>query len=81
MPVENLSAAMQTIGNYDLVEKIAEGGMGTVYRGRNRITGDVVAVKVVPQHLLSNPVVLKRFELEYNVARQIEHRQGLGLRS
>jgi eukaryotic-like serine/threonine-protein kinase len=73
MPVENLNAAMQTIGNYDLVEKIAEGGMGTVYRGRNRLTGDVVAVKVVPQHLLSNPVVLKRFELEYNVARQINH--------
>ena len=49
MPVENLSAVMQTIGIYDLVEKIAEGGMGTVYRGRNRLNGEVVAVKVVPK--------------------------------
>ena len=73
MPVDNLSANMQTIGNYDLVEKIAEGGMGTVYRGRNLTTGEIVAVKVVPQHLLSNPVVLKRFEQEYNVARLIDH--------
>jgi serine/threonine protein kinase len=73
MPVENLSAKMQTIGNYDLVEKIAEGGMGTVYRGRNRLTGEIVAVKVVPPHLLSNAVVLKRFEQEYQVARSIEH--------
>ena len=73
MAVDNLSASMQTIGNYDLVEKIAEGGMGTVYRGRNRATGEIVAVKVVPKHLLSNPVVLKRFEQEYNVARAIDH--------
>ena len=73
MPVDNLSANMQTIGQYDLVEKIAEGGMGTVYRGRNRLTGEIVAVKVVPPHLLSNPVVLKRFEQEYNVARSIDH--------
>src|SRR5438876_7629585 len=73
MPVKDLSAAVQTIGNYDLVEKIAEGGMGTVFRGRNRLTGETVAVKVVPPHLLSNPVVLKRFEQEYNVASQIEH--------
>jgi serine/threonine protein kinase len=73
MPVDNLSANMQTIGNYDLVEKIAEGGMGTVYRGRNRSTGEIVAVKVVPQHLLSNPVVLRRFEQEYLVAKSIDH--------
>ena len=27
----------------------------------------------MPPHLLSNPVVLKRFEQEYHVARQIDH--------
>jgi serine/threonine protein kinase len=73
MPVDNLSANMQTIGQYDLLEKIAEGGMGIVYRGRNRATGEIVAVKVVPQHLLSNPVVLKRFEQEYIIAHSIDH--------
>jgi serine/threonine protein kinase len=73
MPVQNLSAEMQTIGNYDLLEKIAEGGMGTVYKGKNRATGEMVAIKVVPSHLLTNPVVVKRFEQEYNVARQIDH--------
>ena len=73
MPVDHLSVGMQAIGNYDLVEKIAEGGMGTVYRGRNRFNGEIVAIKVVPQHMLANPVVLKRFEQEYSVARQITH--------
>ena len=46
MPVENLSASLQLIGNYDLVEKIAEGGMGAVYKGRHRATGELVAIKV-----------------------------------
>src|SRR5262249_37852163 len=73
MPVDHLNKPMHSIGNYELVDKIAEGGMGTVYRGRNRSTGDFVAVKVVPPHLLSNPIVLRRFEQEYNAARQIDH--------
>src|SRR5689334_9352590 len=73
MPVEAPNATMQTIGQYDLVDKIADGGMGTVYRGRNRDTGEIVAIKVVPPHLLSNPVVLKRFEQEYTAARAIDH--------
>ena len=30
---------MQSVGNYDLLEKIAEGGMGAIYRGRHRDTG------------------------------------------
>jgi serine/threonine protein kinase len=32
-----------------------------------------VAVKVVPQHMLANPVFLKRFEQEYQVASTIDH--------
>lgn len=72
MPVDHLKTPMQTIGNYHLMEKIAEGGMGTVYKGRNLTTGEIVAVKVVPPHLLTNPVVIKRFEQEYTVARSID---------
>jgi serine/threonine protein kinase len=64
---------METIGDYDLLEKIAEGGMGTVYKGRNRQSGQVVAVKVVPPHIASNTVYLRRFEQEYNAARALDH--------
>src|SRR5687767_6472230 len=63
----------KTISHYDLLEKIAEGGMGTVYKGRNQVDGDIVAIKVVPKHLLSNQVFLKRFEQEYNAARALDH--------
>ncbi len=73
MPVDQLRRNMQTIGQYDLLEKVAEGGMGTVYKGRHRVTGAVVAVKVVPAHIASNPIYLKRFEQEYNAAKALDH--------
>jgi serine/threonine protein kinase len=66
-------AVLQSVGNYDLLEKIAEGGMGAIYRGRNRATGQIVAVKVMPPHTASNPVLLKRFEQEFRAASRLDH--------
>jgi serine/threonine protein kinase len=73
MPVELEQPGLLAIGPYDLLSKIAEGGMGTVYRGRNRETGEPVAIKVVPPHLLSNQIFLKRFEQEYAAAKTLNH--------
>ena len=65
--------AIQTVGNYDLLEKIAEGGMGTVYKGRERGSGKIVAVKLVSPQMAKNPVFLQRFEKEYNATRSLDH--------
>ncbi len=73
MALEASRPPLQSVGNYDLVEKIAEGGMGTVYKARHRDSGEIVAIKVVAQHMVSNPVLLKRFEQEYNAAKQLNH--------
>jgi serine/threonine protein kinase len=73
MAQEASGPALQSVGNYDLLDKVAEGGMGTVYRGRNRETGQIVAVKVVAAHMAGNPVLLKRFEQEYKAAQQLNH--------
>jgi serine/threonine protein kinase len=73
MAVETTRPVLQTIGNYDLLEKIAEGGMGTVYRGRQRSTGEIVAIKIVPPHMVNNPVLLKRFEQEFRAASILDH--------
>src|SRR5215472_7194773 len=73
MPLETTRPALESVGDYDVVEKIAEGGMGAVYRGRERATGKTVAVKIVPPHLTSNAVLMKRFEQEYNAASNLDH--------
>src|SRR5438128_1114639 len=71
MPSGTESAS--TVGNYELMDKIADGGMGTVYKARHRDTGQIVAIKVAPPHLSQNPILLKRFEQEYNAAKTIDH--------
>ena len=72
MPVE-ASKAPQIVGNYELLEKIADGGMGSVYRGRHRDTGQIVAIKVVPPTMAGNAVLLKRFEQEFRAASMLDH--------
>ncbi len=73
MASDNDALALESIGNYDLVSKIAEGGMGAVYRARSRATGDLVAIKIVPAQTAKNKVLLKRFEREFNAAHNIDH--------
>jgi serine/threonine protein kinase len=63
----------KTVGDYQIVEKIAEGGMGTVYKARHRETGQVVAIKMVSSDMLSNAVLLKRFENEFRAASRLDH--------
>jgi serine/threonine protein kinase len=61
------------LGNYDIVSKIAEGGMGTVYKARNRATGQIVALKVIAPATAKNPVLLQRFEREFLAAKVLDH--------
>jgi serine/threonine protein kinase len=73
MGLDTSKATMQSIGNYDLLEKIAEGGMGAIYKGRHREGGQIVAIKVMPAHMASNAVLLKRFEQEFRAASRLNH--------
>lgn len=73
MALDFANLDQERVGDYDLIEKIAEGGMGTVYKGRHHATGLLVAIKVVPPHLLAQPVYRKRFEKEYEAAHALDH--------
>src|SRR5207248_1142086 len=73
MTPETSNLPLTVVGSYDLVEKIAEGGMGAIYKGRHRETGQIVAIKVMPRHLANNSVLLRRFEQEFRAATQLDH--------
>lgn len=73
MAADTSKQTLKAVGDYDLIEQLAEGGMGTVYKGRHRQSGELVAVKVVPTHLLNNQVLLKRFENEFRAASKLDH--------
>jgi serine/threonine protein kinase len=70
---EPVKETVRSVGHYELLEKIAEGGMGAIYRARDRRSGQVVAIKVMPPHMAANPVLLKRFEKEYRAASRLDH--------
>src|SRR5690242_9110360 len=73
MGLDTSKPALQAVGNYDLLEKIAEGGMGAIYRGRHRHSGQIVAIKIMPPNMAQNPVLLKRFEQEFRAASRLDH--------
>src|SRR5262249_60092793 len=55
------------LGPYEVLAPIGAGGMGVVYRARDRRLGRDVAVKVLPRHLAGDPLALVRFEREAKV--------------
>lgn len=73
MAVDAGKTALRMVGKYELFDKIAEGGMGTVYKARDPSTGETVAVKIVPPQVAKNAVLMKRFEQEYIIAKALDH--------
>ena len=69
MPLE----AGMTIGVYEVVAKIGEGGMGEVYRARDTTLDRDVALKVLPEAFTSDPDRLARFEREAKVLASLNH--------
>ena len=67
------TTASRQLGEYLLLEKIADGGMGSVFRGRRIDGGPFIAIKVLPAETARNPLLLKRFEQEFRAAAAIQH--------
>lgn len=55
---------LETIGNYKILGKLGEGGMGEVFKGLDTILEREVAIKVLLPELSNQPSVLERFRTE-----------------
>lgn len=62
-----------TLGNYKILEKLGEGGQGTVYRAIDSKLGRTVVIKVLPAEFTSKEANLKRFEREARLASALDH--------
>ena len=62
-----------TLDEYDVIEKIGQGGMGIVFRALDPKLNRIVAIKVMMPLLAANPNARKRFLREAQAAAAISH--------
>ncbi|MBI3527501.1 MAG: protein kinase [Betaproteobacteria bacterium] len=64
---------MAQFGDYELVEKIGEGGMAMVYKGVQGSLGRPVAIKVLSRTLTDDPEVVESFNRESLIIARLNH--------
>jgi len=62
-----------TLGNYQIVEKIGAGGMGSVYKAYQPSLGRYVAIKVLPPQTAGDPTFAERFAQEARAVGKLRH--------
>ncbi len=61
------------LGGYEIIERIGEGGMGTVYKAHQPSLGRYVAIKILPERLASDPQLRLRFVQEGLAIAKLRH--------
>jgi hypothetical protein len=65
--------ARLVMGDYALLAKIGEGGMGQVFKAQHRRMNRVVALKVMSAAAMKDEAAIKRFQREVHAAARLEH--------
>ena len=63
----------QRLGKYELLERIGQGGQGTVYRARDTDLDRIVAIKVIDQSVVDDPEYSDALRREARLAASLDH--------
>jgi molecular chaperone DnaK len=66
-------AAAFADSRFVILDEINRGSMGVIYRARDKVLDEVVALKVLNDYLASDPTSLERFKREARAAKRLSH--------
>jgi serine/threonine protein kinase len=72
-PLSSQAAAVLS-QRYDVLAEAGHGSMGSVYKARDRETGEIVALKLLKPEIASDQAMMDRFKNELLFARKITHK-------
>ena len=64
----------ERIGEYEIIDRIGTGGMGSVFRAQHLRLEKPVAIKILPPRKMQNTESIKRFTREMKIIGQMDHR-------
>jgi serine/threonine protein kinase len=68
-----MSMIGKTLGNFEITSQIGKGGMGEVYRAKDRKLGRDVAIKVLPEEFARDTDRVARFQREAKLLASLNH--------
>jgi serine/threonine-protein kinase len=74
LEASGLAAGTVVAGRYEVRERLGVGGMGVVYKARDRLLDEVVALKVLRREATDSDEMARRFRSEIRLARAVSHR-------
>src|SRR3954462_11543658 len=69
----DLSGQKRVIADFELLAKIGQGGMGAVYKARQRSLDRIVALKLLPPAMASDKTFVERFQREARASAKLDH--------
>ena len=73
-PFDLLQPGTMFADRYEIVEELGKGGMGWVYRARDREVKEEVAIKLIRRDIAQDERIIERFRNELKLARKVSHR-------
>lgn len=73
IPSDRSEPRVQTIGDFELLARLGQGGMGTVYKARQRSLDRIVALKLLPPALAQDAAFIERFQREARASAKLNH--------